>query len=296
MTHLKTILYCVLLSGLVRSASGQLPDTDIFLATVSDTGDGWEFGEAENISARPGYDNQPSFSSGSSTLLYVAVMDSVQSDIMEYDPEGKISRLLISTPESEYSPVFTPDGKAISVVRVDFDAGQRFYTLSPEYPFEPTLIPNTDSVGYYCWLNDSLLAMFLVGERFALTVLNVNTTERNLIRYDIGRCLKLSPDRNSLYFLDKSDSLNWKIAAMSIQGGEVKTVCDALGKNEDFALLPDGTILMGNEGKLYIRNTAKHSDWKLSRDYTASIGSFYRISVNESGTRIAFVSFTGRKP
>ncbi len=296
MINLKSILYLLLLPGLSHGASGQLPETDIFLATISDSAGNWEFGDPVNISNRPGYDNQPGFSPGSSTLLYVAVLDSVQSDIMEYDLAGRRSRLLMSTPESEYSPNFTPDGKAISVVRVDFDAGQRFYMLTPEYPFEARLIPHTDSVGYYCWLNDSLLAMFLVGERFALTVLNVNTTERTLIRYDIGRCLKLSPDKSLLYFLDKSDSLNWKIASMSVNGGEVKTVCDALADSEDFALLPDGTLLMGNEGKLYTRRVNGDSSWKLSRDYSKSIGSFYRISVNEEGTRIAFVSFTGRKP
>ncbi len=281
---------------LVLFSAAQLPDTEIYLAAISKTEKDFTFGPAENITNRVGYDNQPSFSPDNTKLLFVRVLDSVQSDVVEFSFSNKSTRQLTNTNESEYSPTYTPDHSKISVVRVDSDTAQRFYLFDPATPTRAIHVPGTDSIGYFCWLNDSLLAMFLVSEPFSLNVLNLKDNTRRFIAHDVGRCLKLSADKSSLLFVDKADSANWIINRYNFTDFSIKQICPTLKRNEDFSPLPDGSLIMGDEGKLYRRDIHSKEGWKMVMDYQNSIGPFYRITVNENGTRIAFVAYAGIKP
>ncbi|MCX6276251.1 MAG: hypothetical protein NTV09_13705, partial [Bacteroidetes bacterium] len=207
----------------------------------------------------------------------------------------KISAIT-NTAESEYSPMLGPDGKNISVVRVDTDNGQRFYNLPLSKTTFAEHISGTDSIGYYCWLNDSSLAMFILGNAMTLQVLNIRAGVRTLIASDIGRCMKLSNDKRSLYFVIKQNETDWGIFEMNIRTGEKKRVVSTLSASEDFAIMPDGTFLMGNKGKLFQHDPSSGNDWKEIADFSSVLGDFYRISVNAKGDRIAMVAFTGKKP
>ncbi len=296
MKKLSGIRLFIIFCALSQQTFSQLPDTEIFLAQIKNVKGEWKFGNAENITRRPGYDNQPCFSPGDESLLYVQVQDTTQSDIIECDFSGRTIRKITSTPESEYSPTYTPDHSKISVVRVDQDSAQRFYVFPPDHPLQARFIPGSDSIGYFCWLNDSLLAMFLVGERSSLQVLNIITHVRTFITWDIGRCMKLSPDKKSMYFLSKSDSANWMISKLNIGDLSVSLLTKALEQNEDFAVLPDASLVMGSEGKLYIWNEKHFPGWTQVMDYSSAIGPFYRIVINEKASRIAFVAYAGKKP
>ncbi|MBP6334881.1 MAG: hypothetical protein KA444_05360 [Bacteroidia bacterium] len=274
----------------------QMPDTDIFLAEITNINGTWKFGDAENVTQRAGYDNQPCFSPDDKSILYIQVADSTQSDIFEYTFQTKKHKQLTSSKESEYSPTFLPDKSKLSIVRVDQDSAQRFYTFSPDNVSLVNQVKGTDSIGYFCWLNDSMLAMFLVGERFSLQVLNTNTHRRTFIAWDIGRCLKLSADKKQMYFMDKSDSTKNVITTLQCSDFSRKPVVEAIKGSEDFSPLPDGSLIMGSEGKLFIWNGAVSGIWKEIKDYSSDIGPFYRIMVNEKASRIAFVGYAGKKP
>ncbi len=277
-------------------ATGQLPDTDIFIASLNKEAGNWKFSEAENITKRIGYDNQPYFSPDGQNMFFVQVADSTQSDIYSYSLKNKLTKNVTSSPESEYSPHYTFDHSKLSVVRVDKDSAQRFYVFDPKTPSKTELIPGTDSIGYYCWMNDSLLAMFLVGEKFSLQILNIKSNQRHFIAYNIGRCLKLSADKKSLLFLDKSDSTKWMISSVQLPGYKIDPIVKAIDGNEDFCPLNDGSLIMGSAGKLFLWNEASGDTWNMIKDYSTTIGPFYRITVNEESTRIAFVAFAGKKP
>lgn len=280
----------------IQSLSAQLPDTEIFLAKITKSSGMWKFSEAENITNRVGYDNQPSFSPDNKKILFVRVEDTTQSDIVEYSIGDKSLRHITSSPESEYSPAFNSNTSKVSVVRVDQDSAQRFYIFEYTNPSDIKFVEGTDSIGYYCWLNDSLLAMFLVGEKFSLQVLNINTSKRTFISYNIGRCLKLSADKSSLLYVDKSDSTQWYINNLSISDFEKTVITKVIPGNEDFAPLPDGSLVMGSEGNLYLWNELTKKDWVLIMNYQNTVGPFYRITINDDGTMIAFVAYAGKKP
>ena len=251
-------------------AQAQLPETDIFLSKVSKKNGQLSFSTPDNITHRKGYDNQPYFMPDGKSLLYVCVPDTSQADIYTYDLFSKRITAITHTPESEFSPMLAPGGKDISVVRVDTDNGQRFYNLPIEKTTFARHIGGTDSIGYYCWMNDSSLAMFILGDAMTLQVLNLKNNQRTLIASDIGRCMKLSPDKKELYFVIKQNENEWGIFQMNISSGEKKKVVATLPGSEDFAFLPDGSLLMGKQGKLFQYEPSKGGDWKEIADFSST--------------------------
>ena len=284
------------LLAVVINLKAQLPETDIFICDVKKQNGKLEFSRPENITHRKGYDNQPYFMPDGKSLLFVAVPDTTQADIFKYDFASKKTSSVTNTKESEYSPMLAPGGKDISVVRVDADGGQRFYELPVSDMISAIHISGTDSIGYYCWLNDSSLAMFILGDAMTLQTLNIKTGERKLIASDIGRCMKLSNDKKSFYFVIKQNENEWGIFEMNIATGEKKKVTSTLQGSEDYAIMPDGTFLMGNQGKLFWLNFPADKEWREIVDFSEVLGDFYRISVSSDGKRIAMVAFTGKKP
>jgi Tol biopolymer transport system component len=279
---------------MLNSLFGQLPETDIFICNIKKDSTGYTFSKPENITNRPGYDNQPFFTPSGNRLLYVSVVDSSQSDIYSYDIAAKVSQQFTETKESEYSPAFTPDNKFVSVVRVDADSGQRLYRLPINNLKSAEIVSNTDSIGYSCWLNDSNVAMFILGKANTLQVLDTKHFKRKLIASDIGRCMKLSPDRKKMYFIVKSNPEEWFIYSMDCSGYALHRITVTLPNCEDFAILPDGKLIMGYTGKLY--SFSPESGWTMIADFTSELQDFYRVSVNNDGTMLALVAFTGKKP
>jgi len=274
----------------------QLPDTDIFLADLKKENGKLSLVNLLNFTNRKGYDNQPCFTPDGKSILYVSVIDTTQSDVYRYDMITKKITQVTFTKESEYSPSYSPEGKNISVVRVDRDSGQRFYNLPVNKINAPEVIKGSDSIGYYCWLNDSMLAMFILGDVMSLQVLNTHTHERKWIASDIGRCMKLSTDKQNLLFVIKQNTAEWGIFSLRISDFTMKKVVATLKDNEDFAQMPDGTLLMGSEGKLFSYKPGEDPEWQMQADLSATLKSFYRISVNLKGTKITLVAYTGKKP
>src|SRR3954470_8467432 len=86
------------------SAYGQAPPaTDIYLAPLQLLRGRATVGRPVNITNRPGYDNQPSFTPDGAAILYTSTRDDGQSDIYRYDRTAKTISRVTTTPESEYS-------------------------------------------------------------------------------------------------------------------------------------------------------------------------------------------------
>jgi Tol biopolymer transport system component len=289
----KVILYLFFVIGNVQA---QLPETDIFVCDMKEKGGKYQFSKPENITHRQGYDNQPYFMPDGKSMLFVAVPDTTQADIFSYDFKTKKIAAVTNTKESEYSPMLTADGKNISVVRVNSDNGQRLYKLQAKNTSEVSHINGTDSIGYYCWLNPGSLAMFILGDAMTLQVLDVDKNERMLIASDVGRCMRLTNDQKKLMFVIKQSENEWSIFEMDIATKEKKLLVNTIPGSEDYAVLKDGSLIMGSKGKLYRYDPSSGSDWKEIADFSAELGDFYRISVNAQGDKIAMVAFSGKKP
>jgi Tol biopolymer transport system component len=94
------------------------PPTPVFLATLSVRDSKVDIGKPINISNNAGYDNRPSFTPDSAAVLFTSVRGGASRSGRS---EGTTSAVTVptgdqsvtNTPEAEYSPTVTPDGRHI---------------------------------------------------------------------------------------------------------------------------------------------------------------------------------------
>jgi hypothetical protein len=271
------------------SGFAQLPDTEIYLADFSSANEKIKISNLVNITKRKGYDNQPCFSPNGKKVFYVSVIDTTQSDIYSYDLKAKKTSQVTATKESEYSPSILSDGKSMTVVRVDADSGQRFYNVPIDQKKQPTFIPGTDSIGYYCKIDEKRYAMFLVGTANTLQILNLADTSRKLIASDIGRSLKFSPDKKFLFYILKSNEKQWKVLKLNLETFISEFVIETLPGCEDILVLSGGTLLMGQGSKIFSFTPGKHDFWKEEVDLGNPFTKISRMALNLQGNKIVFV-------
>jgi hypothetical protein len=230
-----------------------------------------------------GYNNQPQFVSPHEIYLTVQLpADTTQTDIYALNLLLNTTTRVTATTTPEYSPTPMPGGKRFSAVRVEANGDQRLWS----YPLDRSdngrpILPAITNVGYHCWLRDTLLALFLVGENekpHALAIVGTGQQQPQRIASSIGRALQKLPD-GRLAFVQKATEQTWYIKAYD----PAKKTTDILVKTppgcEDFAVLSDGTLIAGNGSKLLQYKPGRQSDW-------IEIGDLSRYGVKKI-TRVA---------
>ncbi|MCX6141173.1 MAG: hypothetical protein NTX15_10170 [Candidatus Kapabacteria bacterium] len=273
-----------------------LPDTDIYLADLDRTS--MTVSHVRNVTQRTGYDNQPAFTADGNALLFVSDR-SGSTDVYRYDILTSLTTQITDTRESEFSPTPMTDGKSFSAIRVGLpDDTTEAYTESQQLwrydltgkPIAPIL--GTRRVGYHCWLDDGLVALFIVGDDkkglpHRLVATDLASRQTVDLASNIGRTIKRMPD-GRLSFVDKSDSTKWMFSTIA-QGDAKPTplIAAPLG-SEDFCWLQDGTMICvrGNTLVQWKTGTTTFTPFATLADL---VGTIVRITVNDDDTRIAFV-------
>ena len=297
MRYRKTLLL-LLISFLSFNCLAQMPDTEIFLVKYKKKGGKFIFSKAQNITNRDGYDNQPSFSPDGSYILYTSYRPNKQADIYKYDIYTNATTQVTNTPEDEYSPTFMPYGNSISVVRVEKDSSQRLWRFPLDGGKPERILPRLDSVGYHCWISPTLVAYVKITNPASLRVgYTIRDTSFQRCSH-AGRCVLPVPNKKFTFsFVDetrKGDTnnriftLDWK--------DNIKMITPVIYGSEDYAWLPDGSIIMGSEGKLFRFKPGKDKKWNQIADFSAETGRFYRIAASPKGNAIAIVAYKGKKP
>lgn len=199
-------IWCGLLASVTLGSSPQQapPATEVFLSALMGAGAGvWI-----NISNSPGYDNQPSFLPDSKAVLFASNRDGKQTDIYRYDiADSRLTRLT-STPESEYSPTMTPDGRTFSVVRVEADGTQRLWRFNLDGSNPRLVLENVKPVGYHAWIDETHLALFVLGGNgvpATLQVADTATGTAETVATGIGRSVLVRPRAGTISFMTTGD-------------------------------------------------------------------------------------------
>lgn len=265
------------------------PSTDIFVAQVKVDGDNFAVTKPSNVTRRKGYDNQPRFLPDGRSFYYTSIREGGQADIYQLDVKTGTSTQITHTKESEFSPTLMPDGKHISVVRVEADSTQRLWKF-PLDGGEPSLVlPNVKRVGYHAWVNAGTVVLFILGEPNTLQVADVATGVTEVIADNVGRCLQNMPGSDAISFALKPEEKGWYIMKW-IPATRTAHRLTAVNNDEaDFAWLPDGTMLASSGSKL-LRWSPK-SGWTEAADLaSAGLHDITRMSVSQRGDTIALVA------
>jgi hypothetical protein len=202
-----------------------------------------------------GYNNQPCFFSEQELwLTSQSSSDTTQTEIVALDLAQKRKTAVTRTQLSEYSPTPIPNGKDWSAIVVEADGTQRLWAFPRSGGGTGRVVlPDIKGVGYHVWMSETDLALFIVGEPHTLVYTNTKNQRRKQLASNIGRCLLKHPTNGKLYFVVKPTDQTWFIKTYDPITDKQEIICQTLPKSEDFALLPNGDILMAQDHKLYLR-------------------------------------------
>jgi Tol biopolymer transport system component len=241
-------------------------------------------GPATNISNSPGYDNQPGFLPDGSGVLFSSQRDGKQMDIYRYDFASQSLTQVTKTPEGEYSPQVTPDGKTFSVIRVEADGTQRLWRFQLGGSDPQVVLPDVKPVGYHAWIDRTRLALFVLGgagRPATLQLADTTTGKAEVIEERIGRSLHLRPGTGTVSFVSKPQGGPWVVKELNPATKEVRPLIEtAAPDSEDCAWLPDGTLLMPS-GSRILAWKAGETAWREAADFTsAGLTSISRLAVS----------------
>jgi Tol biopolymer transport system component len=291
---------CVLLASSSARANAQVvsrpPDSEIFLSRLFHTGDSLRLGPAENITGRPGYDNQPAFLTDATGLLYTAIDSTGQADIWRFDLRSRRRVRLTDTPESEYSPTMMPGSTRFSVVRVERDSTQRLWSFRLDGTDPQLVLESLAPIGYHAWLDQFRVAVYVLGTPSTLHVLRRDGSEDEVRANHIGRTIQRVPAQGWYSFVQLDSTHTPWIVAQPFEGGAVSRLVRLPGDNEFYTWGPDGTLLSATGGSIVRWNgvSGEGSAWlPVVTAQPLAVKSISRLAVSPDGRWLAFVADPG---
>ena len=308
-SSLLTGLTSVVLSASPMSASAAdaaPKDIAVFVAklnlasgTVSDV---------RNITPGKGAHFQPSFMGDGSAVLFVSERSGSPNVYRHVLASGE-TRAVTNTRESLYSPTVLPDGSGFVAVRV--------VTPDPYYGLEakePSLwqfgwdgnpvrpLATTRRIGYYGWVGEQHMAMFLVDEvpernAHKAVLMNHSSGKVTLLSNKPGKSFGRTTDGKRVTFVDQTDPKRWVISAMGPDDAKPTVLVDtAVGmvgeaeadRSQYFVGLPDGSMVMANGTRLFRWDGVKGSSFKVFAELGKLGGAIKNIAASRDGTHLAF--------
>ena len=139
-------------------------------------------------------------------MLFTANRDGKQTDIYEFDRATRRARQLVATPEGEYSATITPDGKGISVIRVEADGTQRLWRFDRNGSNPKVVLSEIKPVGYHAWVDADRLVLFVLGKPSTLQTAPVSTGKGTVVASNVGRSILRMPGSNSISFVERLEN------------------------------------------------------------------------------------------
>ena len=272
------------------------PATDVFLVSLADPAS-WTADSVVNISASPGYDNQPSFMRDSRSVLFTSNRDGKQSDIYRYWIADRKLTQLTTTPESEYSATIVPSGNGFSVIQVEADNTQRLWQFAfaarAGAGLEASLVlPDIKPVGYHAWIDKDTVMLFVLGEPATLQRAAPGSPLTETIASGIGRSLVAIPGARAVSFTTRDENGIWWIKRYDADTGEVRALVHAVeGAGEPHtAWARDGRLFMAAGTRVFTWKEGA-ADWTPLGDLAAApVTAISRLAVSPDGRWLAFVA------
>lgn len=283
------IIPAILFLFFTNAVFAQLPNTDIWLLNITNTGDSISVSNPVNITNRVGYDNQPAFTPDGSSVYYTSIRDEKQSDIYKYDLKTKQTSAITNTPTSEYSTTFMKDGKHFSVVMVEPDSTQRLWRYSLKGGKAKLLLPHVDSVGYHCWHIGNRVGVYLLTEPHSLCLASDDYKTPRYIDNNIGRCIKFH--NTMLVYTKKVAEDKHQFCMFNLPGWHVKAY-DSFMESEDFDLInkQKQQVVYGKGSVLYTTFVYEQKKKQLVDLSAYGIQNITRIAVSPDGKQMAIVA------
>jgi len=247
--------------------------------------------DPKNITNHKGYDNQPYFDADNSQIYYASFNDEGRSDIKVYNYKTGETHSFTTTQEREYSPTLTPDKQFISCI-IQRDNNAQDLGKYPVGGGDPTIIINDMVVGYHTWLDNSNIALFVLGSPNTLHLFQLPTREDTVLAENIGRSIHVVPGSEKAFsFVHKTSEQDWLIKKVDVSTRSVSTIINTLPGHEDITWTHDGLLITSDGTKLFGFQPGKDSTW---REVKLAAGQEFlkgvtRLAVSPRGDKLAVV-------
>ncbi|MCO6462966.1 MAG: hypothetical protein J5I52_02335 [Saprospiraceae bacterium] len=282
---LRIALLLTILSTLIIPISAQYDPFDLYLAEFSDDNAPFELKKISFLNSfnPKGYNNQPRFFDKKTIYITSLQPDEKFTDIIALQLTNKNMFKVTDTDGiSEFSPTPTPDNHNFTTVRIERDGVDQSLW---RYPLSRTnsgmrLLPKLNNIGYYSWLDYENVALFLVANPPQLAIANTVNQKVSIITDHIGRCLKTN-SKGLLYFVHKTNNLQWFLKTYDPVTGQFNTVCSMPRGTEDFELVNDDMILAADDSRLLKFEASSDLGWQELYDFAGyGIHHIQRMSWN----------------
>ncbi len=264
--------------------------TDIYLFSFKIDQNQFALSNARNITNSPGYDNQPFFLPDGESLLYSSDDGFGQTDIYRYNISARSERRLTFTPNSEYSPTITPDGKYFSCIILEKNEDQYLW----QYPLNgavPRRLSKTQPIGYHCWVNPELVSVLIVGEPNTLNFIDLKNDKVEEIVKSPGVTFRMIPNStNKMSYIDESDEHNWFVKNLDVESKTSVDIIKTIKKFPYFTWTPNGILISGDGKRIYKFDPSQDTNWvELANLSDYGIKDFTRLTVSPKGDLLAVV-------
>jgi len=242
------------------SVGSAQPSTEIILFELSQENGTYKLAKPTNITNNEGYDNQPTFLNNEE-IVYAATFDN-QTDIVKFNFITKEKVRLTNTPDNEYSPKPTPDGKYISAIILAKDGSQ----VLAKYLIKgglPKIIPSEQKIGYYCWYDKKTVFSYVVGSPPSLQEWNTKKSQFKIIMMNPGRSLSRIPNQKTVSFIHKESDDIWYLNSYDPLTDKVTYITECINGAEDMTWASNGTAFLSDGNKIHKFNPATDQTWNL---------------------------------
>ncbi len=209
-----------------------------------------------------GYNNQASFIDQENIIFSSNYLNPDSTDLWIINIEEDLLYQYTDTKGiSEFSPRLQAD-ESVTTVRIEQDGATQ---LLWKYPYDRShfgraISKKLTNVGYYEYVSENELILFLVDTTHQLVFHDLDTKRTNLLIENPGRTFKL--DRNgNLIFIHKIGSTSF-LKSYNFDERKAKTITTMPDNVEDFLLLNENLYLAGKNDKLLLFDRNESTEWK----------------------------------
>ena len=289
-----------LLAGLVFNSSVSaeevkekvsFPETEIFLLDLKLDSDSMEISSAKNVTARPGYDNQPYFAKNSESFVF-SRDDGYQTDIYEYDIANQKTERLIRSDYTEFSPTPFLDGSNLAFVT---DRSNSIWYASRDELDNPKWVfaknPIHEPIGYFSWNHATGDILYWSQYGFSVTLAHESKAD---VHYVSGNAIPstphIIPGTDKFSFVHRQANGDAWIKELDPISKAIRPLTPIVGSNANYAWAPDRSIVMIEGSTLYRWQETGAATWEKISDLTSQgIRSATRVAISPNGKRMAIV-------
>ncbi|THH41114.1 hypothetical protein [Neolewinella litorea] len=283
-----------LLTGLilfwVASLGAQAPPTQLYVFDIQVRDTSVTLTNPRYLTAfnANGYNNHPNWADENRLFASVMTPDMAQPDVYLFDLADQSRTRLTQTASGEYSPKKRFTAGRFSAVRQEM-AGRDTVLRLWDFPIDRSdngqpVLSTMAGIGYYEWLNNTQLVLFMVENPNRLVMTSSNGDTPRTLATNTGRTFTRLTNGNLVY-VDKSTT-PWRLMERNLYqlDQEATVVAEMPEATEDFVVLNDGSYLAGSGSKLYRLKPAASGNWRQVVDLTYyGFDEITRLALNGRG-------------